>query len=223
VAFTYEYPRPAVTADCVLFAMREEDLAVLLVQRKNHPFRGSWALPGGFVNQDEALERAAYRELGEETGITSGVVLDPLGAYGDPGRDPRGHTVTTAFYSFLVVAPQPVAGDDAADAAWHELHALPPLAFDHARIIEDARRRLHERLVDRPWTLAFPSHFTLPELQSVYEAVMGQSLKTRSFRARLLARDVVEPIQSDRKSKRGAVQLYRFKATARLDLASESS
>jgi 8-oxo-dGTP diphosphatase len=223
VPYTYEYPRPAVTVDCVLFAMREADVAVLLVQRKNPPYRGAWALPGGFVNQDEALDRAAYRELAEETGITSGVALEQLRAYGDPGRDPRGHTVSVVFSSFLVVAPQPVAGDDAAAAAWHELRSLPRLAFDHAAIVAYARSQLVARLFDHPETLPFPARFTLPELQSVYEAVTGKALKSRSFRARLLSRGVVEPIQSDRKPKRGALQLYRFRRPGPLDLSRESS
>jgi 8-oxo-dGTP diphosphatase len=223
VPFTYEYPRPAVTADVVLFAMRDGDLAVLLIKRKHAPFRGAWALPGGFVNTDEPLVQAAFRELAEETGIRSGIVLDQLGAYGDPGRDPRGHTVTIAFYAFLVVAPQPVAGDDAASAEWHELHALPRLAFDHAKIIAHARSQLVARLIEHPDTLQFPARFTLPELQSVYEAVTGNPLRPRSFRARLLSRGLVEPIRSDRKSRRGAVQLYRFKSPARLDLSRESS
>jgi 8-oxo-dGTP diphosphatase len=203
--------------------MREGDLAVLLVKRKHAPFRGAWALPGGFVNPDEPLVQAAFRELAEETGIRSGVVLDQLGAYGDPGRDPRGHTVTVAFYSFLVVAPPPIAGDDAAAAAWHELRALPRLAFDHDRIIAHARGSLRERLVEHPQTLQFPARFTLPELRSVYEAVTGLPQKTRSFRARLLARGLVEPVRSDRKSRRGAAQLYRFKSPGPLDLSRESS
>src|SRR5271170_7253316 len=97
--------------------MRAEDLAVLLIKRKKAPFKGAWALPGGFVNGNEPLERAAARELVEETGI-AGVALEQLGAFGDPGRDPRGHTVTVVFYSFVVADAQPVAADDAADARW---------------------------------------------------------------------------------------------------------
>ena len=188
--FTYDYPRPAVTADTVLFAMRAEDLAVLLIKRKGTPFKGAWALPGGFVNANEPLDRAAARELQEETGV-AGIPLEQLGAFGDPGRDPRGHTVTVAFYSFVVADTQPVAADDAADAAWHPLRALPlpswgerspvksrlKLAFDHAEIIDFARSRLQQRLEDpardSPFTIV-PARFTLIELQRVYEAVLGE-------------------------------------------------
>ena len=130
--YTYEYPRPAVTADCVLFAMRAEDLAVLLIQRKHAPFKGSWALPGGFVNANEPLDRAAARELAEETGIVN-VPLEQLGAFGDPGRDPRGHTVTVVFYSFVVADAQPSAADDAADAAWLPLKSPPSRPGEVAR------------------------------------------------------------------------------------------
>src|SRR5438034_11030935 len=122
--FTYDYPRPAVTADTVLFTMRAGDLAVLLVQRASAPFKGAWALPGGFVDQDEALDHAATRELQEETGLT-GIALEQLGAFGEPGRDPRGHTITVAFLSFVVADTAPVAAHDAADAASHPLRALP--------------------------------------------------------------------------------------------------
>lgn len=229
--FTYEFPRPAVTVDTALFAMRAEDLAVLLVQRKNPPFRGAWALPGGFVDRDEALERAAARELQEETGVT-GVRLEQLGAFGDPGRDPRGHCITVAFYSFVVADTQPVAADDAADAAWVSVRELPlpswgerqparnavRLAFDHARIIDVARGRLQERLVDPTRLSPFeivPARFTLTELQRVYEAVLGHKIDMRSFRARLATRGLVEPVSRPRvkktSGKRDIMQLYCFK------------
>ena len=110
MAFTYEYPRPAVTCDVVAFTMRADDLAVLLIRRKRDPFAGHWALPGGFVDRDEALGRAAARELAEETGLT-GVKMDQLGAYGDPGRDPRGHTVSVAYVAFLVSEAAVAAAD----------------------------------------------------------------------------------------------------------------
>ena len=225
--FTYEFPRPAVTADAVLFAMRSRDLAVLLVKRARAPEKGKWALPGGFVEPNESLDRAVARELHEETGVT-GIAFDQLGAFGEPGRDPRGHTITVVFYSFLVAgAPLLKAGDDAREAAWHPLRALDlpsrvkrggkplvPLAFDHGAILEHARARLAERLVDPALRSSFelvPPRFTLTELQRVYEAVLGCALAPRSFRAKLAARGIVEPVL-DASAKRGRERLYRFRA-----------
>jgi 8-oxo-dGTP diphosphatase len=125
VAFTYPYPRPSVTADVVAFTMRADDLAVLLIRRKEEPFKGDWALPGGFVNENESLERAAARELYEETGLTvSSSKLEQLGAFGDPGRDPRGHTVTVAFVTFRAHETSINPGDDATEAEWQPLRAL---------------------------------------------------------------------------------------------------
>ena len=123
--FTYPYPRPSVTADVVAFTMRADDLAVLLIRRKDEPFKGAWALPGGFVNENESLERAAARELHEETGlVVSPSKLEMLGAFGDPGRDPRGHTVTVAYVTFRSTETKVNAGDDAVEAVWQPLRAL---------------------------------------------------------------------------------------------------
>jgi 8-oxo-dGTP diphosphatase len=241
VPFTYEFPRPAVAADSVLFVMRPADLAVLLVKRKHAPYKGAWALPGGFVNESESLERAAARELMEETGIT-GVPLEQVGAFGEPGRDPRGHIVSAVFYSFLVADVQPVAADDAADAAWKTLRSLPlpswggappaperrgvKLAFDHGLVIDVARRRLQERLVDPARQAPFeivPARFTLTELQRVYEAVLGRTINRRVFRSRLVGRGVIEPVARTRGARNSsASDLYRFKPSG-LDPAAFSA
>ncbi|MGE3881060.1 MAG: NUDIX domain-containing protein [Planctomycetota bacterium] len=136
----YEYPRPAVTVDTVLVTMGEKrELRVLLIQRAKDPFAERWALPGGFVDQDEDLEAAARREMLEETGVKLGPMVQ-LGAYGTPGRDPRGHTVGIAFLA--ICGPDEAegrAGDDAADCRWFALRRPPKLAFDHAVILKDAR------------------------------------------------------------------------------------
>jgi 8-oxo-dGTP diphosphatase len=137
----YDYPRPALTVDAVIVT-REARPRVLLIRRKHAPFAGAWALPGGFVDENEPLEAAARRELREETGIQVRA-LRQLATFGDPGRDPRGWTVSVAF--FAEVGPKPVharVDDDAAEAAWHPLHRLPAMAFDHRRILAIARRRL---------------------------------------------------------------------------------
>lgn len=142
--YTYDYPRPAVTVDLVLVT-REEPPRVLLIRRKHEPFEGMWAIPGGFVDMDETLEAAARRELQEETGIRAPRRLEQLHAFGDPGRDPRTRTISVAYLA--EVDPnhvRPKAGDDAAEAAWHRLDRPPKLAFDHAKILAAARRRLSE-------------------------------------------------------------------------------
>ena len=139
--FTYDYPRPAMAADLVVVS-RERRRRVLLIRRGKEPFKGKWALPGGFVNENEPLEAAARRELEEETGLRVSK-LEQLAAFGDPGRDPRGWIVSVVF--LIQVDPHrvnPKAADDAADAAWHFLNDLPPLAFDHAEILALAKRRL---------------------------------------------------------------------------------
>jgi len=134
----YRFPRPALTADVVALAPLDGVRRVLLIRRGNEPFSGQWALPGGFVDEGERPIDAARRELAEETGLHFRGALDLVGVYGDPGRDPRGWTVSAA-YRALLEAPVQVAGsDDAAEARWFPLDALPPLAFDHDRIVTDA-------------------------------------------------------------------------------------
>lgn len=148
--YTYPFPRPAVTCDCVVFTMRADDLAVLLIRRKEEPFRGRWALPGGFVNENERLDRAAARELAEETGIT-GVRLEQIGAFGDPGRDPRGHTITIAWLTFLVAEAAVTAGDDAAAVEWHAFRSLDLDGALSERSAEAPRgRRAKARASDAP-------------------------------------------------------------------------
>lgn len=143
----YRFPRPAFTADAVALARRHGGVFVLLIQRGNEPFSGRWALPGGFVDEGERPEDAARRELAEETGLVYDGALELVGVYGDPGRDPRGWTISAAYRAVLE-GPAEVAGaDDAAEARWFAIHDLPPLAFDHDRIVADA---LHGLDTDAP-------------------------------------------------------------------------
>lgn len=136
MAYTYKYPRPAVTADCIVIT-REEEAKVLLIQRGDNPFKGCWAFPGGFMNMDETTEQCAIRELEEETGLKVSDIHQ-IGAYSKVDRDPRGRTVTVAYLS-VIDKPLPVTGqDDAAKAEWWPLSSLPILAFDHDEIISDA-------------------------------------------------------------------------------------
>jgi 8-oxo-dGTP diphosphatase len=142
--YTYKYPRPAVTADCVVMT-REAVPQVLLIERGAEPFKGDWAFPGGFLNMDETTEQCAIRELEEETRLK---VFDihQIGAYSKVDRDPRGRTITVAYLA-LVDAPIAVTGqDDAAKARWFPIDALPPLAFDHDDIMNDAKA-LYKRML----------------------------------------------------------------------------
>ena len=144
--FIYDYPRPMVTVDAVVFAVRDDALEVLLIQRKHDPYEGQWALPGGFVDMDETLETAAARELEEETGL-AGICLEQVHTFGDPGRDPRGRSISTAYVGLADPAKHTVkGGDDAADAAWFPVASLPALAFDHGLIVEYALERLRCKL-----------------------------------------------------------------------------
>ena len=138
--YAYEYPRASVTADAVLFAEKDGQMYVLLIQRGNEPYKGYWAFPGGFLNMDETVAHCAERELEEETGIVL-TEMQLVGIYSDVERDPRGRVVTAA-YAAMTTMPEAVASDDAAAAKWWPLNALPELAFDHDKILADAKRVL---------------------------------------------------------------------------------
>jgi 8-oxo-dGTP diphosphatase len=191
--YQYQYPHPAVTADIVIFTIRDNQLKLLLIMRKGEPFRGKWALPGGFVHMDEDLETSARRELAEETGV-SGVYLEQLYTFGAVDRDPRERVITVAYYA-LIASDRVVlqAATDAEAVGWFVMDDLPPLAFDHQHIVTKA----HERLVAKLdySTIAFqflPREFTLSELQEVYEIILREDRDRRNFRKWALALDQIE-------------------------------
>ncbi len=177
-----DYPKPSVTADCAIFALDSNSIRILLIQRRHDPFSGRWALPGGFLDIDEPLDHAAYRELKEETGL-EGIELKRLGIYGDPGRDPRGRTITLLYTALLDKLPTGVAGaDDASDARWFSLDDLPELAFDHAQIISDATRALRESLaVILRASEGFSKQLTLADLLSLQESLNNQHKNADDF------------------------------------------
>jgi len=144
--YTYKYPRPMVTVDILLFRLTDNALEVLLIQRKNDPFKQMWALPGGFIEMDEPLIDAAMRELAEETGVGD-IPLIELGTFGDPGRDPRGRTITVLYGGVVDSEIIVTAGDDAGDARWSPVNVLPELAFDHNAVIDLGRIRFFETAV----------------------------------------------------------------------------
>ena len=191
--YEYEYPRPAVTTDCVIFGFDGTELKVLLVERGRDPFKGRWALPGGFMKMDESLEECARRELKEETNV-SNVYLEELGAYSSVNRDPRGRVVTVVYIALVrPVDFEVIGGDDADSAAWFPVSDVPPLAFDHDKILSDARVRLREILRLRPVAFSLvDKHFSIDELRRVYEAVNETTYDRRNFQRKLMNSGLVE-------------------------------
>ena len=194
------YPSFAVTVDIVILTVHEERLQVVLIERGGEPFRGAWALPGGFKRPDETLDAAAGRELEEETGVAAPKGLRQFGAYGDPGRDPRTNVVSVAYVAALPSVEGLVGGTDAADArlfpVQHVRDGRLELAFDHRRIVTDAREFVLREIEHGPLALDFvPKEFTLPELQRVYEALWRHPVDPRNFRRALTnpSRPFVEP------------------------------
>jgi 8-oxo-dGTP diphosphatase len=212
MAHTYEYPRPSLTVDGVVFGLDDEDLQVLLIQRDLPPFEGQWALPGGFVRMDETLEEAAKRELGEETGLAN-VYLEQLYTFGDPGRDPRDRVVTVAYYALVNLRDHRVqAATDARNAAWFTVDDVPKLAFDHARILRTGLERLRGKVRYQPIGFELlPDKFTLRQLQHLYEKVLDRPLDKRNFRKKILGMGILvelDEIETDVAHR--AARLYRF-------------
>lgn len=217
--YTYEHPHPAVTTDVVVFTIRDERLLVLLVKRRNPPFAGCWALPGGFVNIDEDLEACALRELQEETGV-SGVFLEQLYTFGAPDRDPRERVITVTYYALVPHDHMRIeAASDASEATWFDCAALPALAFDHDQVIDTALKRLRAKL--QYSTVAFqflPGKFTLSELQRVYEIILGQTLDKRNFRRRMLSYGLLAATEEKvRNGNHRPARLYRPQAPGRVE------
>jgi len=211
-----KYPKPSVTVDVVLFTFTGGSLRVLLIRRNGDPFKGRWALPGGFVQENERLEDAAARELFEETGLKD-IYLEQLYTFGDPGRDPRGWTISVAYFAIVSedMTGEVHAGDDAGDAGWFDVYHLPPLAFDHDRIVRYALQRLRYKL---EYTglgfLLLPEEFTLSQLQIVYEVVLQEKLDKRNFRKKVLSMDIIEETGKLRHGDHRPAKLYRFTAAA---------
>jgi len=193
--YTYEYPHPAVTVDIIIFALHEEELKVLLIQRKRDPFKEHWAIPGGFVEINEGLEEAARRELYEETGVEK-VFLEQLYTFGEPKRDPRERIISVAYYSLVRLDQHNVRADsDALNAAWFSVYDLPHLAFDHDKILDMAIRRLQGKVMYAPVIFEMlPPIFEIHELQRVYEIILRQKFDAASFRRRILGTGILTPV-----------------------------
>jgi 8-oxo-dGTP diphosphatase len=214
MAFLYEYPRAALTVDCVVFGFDAGELKALLIERGLEPFKGKWALPGGFVRVDETLDAGARRELEEEAGIKN-VFLEQLYTFGEVERDPRERVVSVAYYALVkLAAHETKAATDAADARWFPVSKIPELAFDHAEILAMALSRLKGKVRYEPIGFELlPPKFTLSELQHLYEAVLEVNLDKRNFRKKVLGFGLLIPLRETQMAGRHRpAQLFRFDA-----------
>lgn len=219
-----------VTVDVVIFTLLDQDLRILLVRRRRPPQEGRWAIPGGAVEPDEALEDAALRTLQQETALAD-VYLEQLYTFGDPGRHPRRRVISVAYFAVVpadlasTVASSEsdgaadnratVTGGRGSDLGWWSVYHLPPLAFDHRRIVSYALTRLRYKL---EYTAVgfelLPQEFTLTELQTAYEIVLGEALDKRNFRRKILGADVIEPSGDYRSGDGRPARLYRYRQDA---------
>lgn len=189
--YQYKYEHPAVTTDCVIFTYEDWKLKVLLVRRGGEPYKGEWALPGGFLRNDETVKEGALRELREETGLAASAIGE-LGVFSDPDRDPRERVITIAFYA-LVKPADVIGGDDADEAAWFSIDDLPPLAFDHADILKAALDRLKKDIHFEPIGFELlDDEFTIPDLQRLYEIILGVKFDRRNFQRKILSTGILE-------------------------------
>jgi len=188
-----DFKQPSVTTDLVIFTIKDNSLKVLLVKRDAEPFKGSWALPGGFVRIDESLEDAAKRELEEETGVKD-VYLEQLFSFGNPKRDPRGRVITITYMALVNSGNIKLkATTDVSDAKWFSIKKIPQLAFDHKKILNYALQRLKWKL--EYTTVAFsllPKRFTMNHVQKIYEIVFNKKFDKRNFNKKILSLDILK-------------------------------
>jgi len=212
VSATYEYPRPALAVDCVVFGLDAAGLQVLLIQRALDPYKGHWALPGGFVHEEESVDEAARRELREETGLRD-VFLEQLYTFGAPKRDPRGRVVSVAHYALVRLGDHRAkAATDAKAASWHPVRSAPKLAFDHDEILAMALARLQTKVRYVPLGFELlPPKFTLSQLQKLYETILERPFDKRNFRKKILDMDLlIETDESEQGVPYRPARLYRF-------------
>lgn len=195
--YTYKYPHPAVTTDCVVFGFDGKELKVLLIERGQDPYKGMWAFPGGFLRMDETAEECARRELKEETGLELTKVRE-LGSFSDITRDPRERVISIAYYS-LARHSAVKGGDDAAKAKWWAIDDIPHLAFDHDYILRKAMKRIRQDIHFEPVGFdLLDEQFTIAELQRLYESILGVNFDRRNFYRKMLQTGVLEEVAEDK-------------------------
>lgn len=210
--YSYEYPRPAVTTDCVIFGFDGEELKVLLIERAIEPYKDQWALPGGFIALDESADACARRILQKETGLED-IYLEQLYTFSGVNRDPRYRVISIAYYALVKLADYATkAGIDTTEVKWFKISEVPRLAFDHHQILQVAQERLKGKIKYQPIGFELlPEKFTLPELHSLYETVLQTSLDRRNFRKKMLSYDFLVDLSEVKQVTRSrAPKIYRF-------------
>ncbi|WMX12502.1 MULTISPECIES: NrtR DNA-binding winged helix domain-containing protein [unclassified Aureispira] len=204
--------KPSVTVDCVVFGLdKSADVRVLLIKRAYEPFKNAWAIPGGFIKENETLDAAAQRELEEETGVRD-IFIEQLYTFGSLDRDPRGHVISVAYFALINLEEHPTsAATDAQDAQWFKLSEVPELAFDHAQILDMAIKRLDSKVRYQPIGFELlPDKFTLSELQNLYETILGRALNRRNFRSKILKMGILEQLERQKDVPHRPAFLYKF-------------
>ena len=207
------YERPSVTVDLVVFTIMDNDLKVLLIRRREPPFKGLWAIPGGFVTKGETLDQAAMRKLREETNVAD-IYLEQLYTFGEPKRDPRTRVISVAYIALVSADTQTLrVSDESTDVRWFPVRALPgPLAFDHDTILAAGLDRLRSKL--EYTTLAFqllPEVFSILELKHIYEQILGEDLDKGNFYRKIKDSNVLEDTGLRREGRGRPTSLYRFR------------
>jgi len=219
--YSYKYPHPSVTTDCVIFGFDGVKLKVLLVERGMAPYKGRWAFPGGFLNMDESAEEGALRELKEETGL-EGAYIRQFYTFSAPQRDPRERVITIAYYA-LVRMQEVKGGDDASDARWFALDEVPPLAFDHDQILRKAEKTLRQQIHFEPVGFELlPEKFTIKQLQNLYEAILDMRFDRRNFYNKMRRLGMLELTgDTANPSQRKEANLFSFNAEKYAELKSK--
>lgn len=219
--YSYKYPHPSVTTDCVIFGFDGVKLKVLLVERGMALYKGRWAFPGGFLNMDESAEEGALRELKEETGL-EGAYIRQFHTFSAPQRDPRERVITIAYYA-LVRMQEVKGGDDASDARWFALDEVPPLAFDHDQILRKAEKTLRQQIHFEPVGFELlPEKFTIKQLQNLYEAILDMRFDRRNFYNKMRRLGMLELTgDTANPSQRREANLFSFNAEKYAELKSK--